>query len=293
MTKQESLFELPEREERTLVFKPIRHPLWTENKARLIARYLYYFVLITKHGAYIDGFAAPQNDDLRDNWSAKLVLQSEPKFLRDFWLCDINRSGIRAIREMVSEQPVVKGRTINILQGDFNKKIDEVLASGRIKPSTAVFCLLDQRTFECEWSTLTKLASYKCNKEIELFYFLGTGWMERAFSGIKKNKDTVKAWWGRDDWENLRALNGTVRADAFCQRFRSELGYAYAHAWPIYERGSTGKSMYHMIHCSDHEEAPKLMSRAYRTATRAPEPATQLELEFASAINEAKQEQSD
>jgi hypothetical protein len=94
-------------EERTLVFKPIRRPLWTENKARLIARYLYYFVLITKHGAYIDGFAAPQNDDLSDNWSAKLVLQSEPKFLRDFWLCDINRSGIKAIRKMVSEQPVV------------------------------------------------------------------------------------------------------------------------------------------------------------------------------------------
>jgi hypothetical protein len=82
----------------------------------------------------------------------------------------------------------------------------------------------------------------------------------------------------------------TVRAEAFCQRFRSELGYTYAHAWPIYERGSTGKAMYHMIHCSDHEEAPKLMSRAYRTATRAPEPATQLELEFASAFNEAKQE---
>jgi hypothetical protein len=137
MTKQESLFELPKREEKTLVFKPIRRPLWTENKARLIARYLYYFVLIRKHGAYIDGFAAPQNDDLRDNWSAKLVLQSEPKFLRDFWLCDVKRSGIKAIREMVSEQPVVKGRTINILQGDFNKKVDEVLPSGRIKPSTA------------------------------------------------------------------------------------------------------------------------------------------------------------
>jgi hypothetical protein len=43
-----------------LKFKPARHPIWTENKAKLIERYLFYFVLITKHGAYIDGFAAPQ-----------------------------------------------------------------------------------------------------------------------------------------------------------------------------------------------------------------------------------------
>ena len=35
--------------------------IWTENKASLIARYLYYFVLVTKHGTYVDGFAGPHN----------------------------------------------------------------------------------------------------------------------------------------------------------------------------------------------------------------------------------------
>lgn len=39
--------------------KAIRRPIWTENKAKLIERYLYYFVLITRHGTYIDGFAGP------------------------------------------------------------------------------------------------------------------------------------------------------------------------------------------------------------------------------------------
>ena len=54
------LFPMPER----MVLEPKvgrpQHSIWTENKAKLIERYLYYFVLITKHGTYIDGFAGPQ-----------------------------------------------------------------------------------------------------------------------------------------------------------------------------------------------------------------------------------------
>ena len=42
------------------MIKPLPYPLWTKHKATLIARYLYYFVLITKHGTYIDGFSGPQ-----------------------------------------------------------------------------------------------------------------------------------------------------------------------------------------------------------------------------------------
>lgn len=54
--------ELPERTETTPEprVKPLINPIWTENKAKLIERYLYYFVLVTHHGTYIDGFAGPQ-----------------------------------------------------------------------------------------------------------------------------------------------------------------------------------------------------------------------------------------
>src|SRR5690349_16399390 len=58
------------------------HPVWTENKAKLIERYLYYFVQVTKHGTYIDGFAGPQEPDKLDMWSAKLVVESEPRWFR-------------------------------------------------------------------------------------------------------------------------------------------------------------------------------------------------------------------
>src|SRR5712672_141396 len=50
---------LPATGPKRLTFKRPQHPIWTENKAKLIERYLYYFVMVTKHGAYIDGFAGP------------------------------------------------------------------------------------------------------------------------------------------------------------------------------------------------------------------------------------------
>ncbi len=76
-------------------------------------------------------------------------------------------------------------------------------------------------------------------------------------------------------------MNFEERAQAFCERFKSDLGYKYASRWPIYsrERGG-GRTMYHLIHATDHREAPYLMGRAYRTATKAPPPQEQLEIEF-------------
>jgi hypothetical protein len=40
---------------------------------------------ITKHGTYIDGFAAPQEAEHPDMWAAKLVLEMTPKWFRNFW----------------------------------------------------------------------------------------------------------------------------------------------------------------------------------------------------------------
>jgi hypothetical protein len=73
MKGQLNLFaNLPPPSDKPKLFKPARRPIWTENKAKLIERYLYYFVLVTKHGAYIDGFAGPQYEGKEDAWAAKL-----------------------------------------------------------------------------------------------------------------------------------------------------------------------------------------------------------------------------
>jgi three-Cys-motif partner protein len=281
MSGQGNLFsDLPPPIGKPLRFRPQQRPLWTEDKARLIERYLFYFVLITKHGAYIDGFAAPQDPENPSSWAAKLVLESKPQFLREFWLCDFSQEGADALKQMVAAQPRVRGRTIAIIEGDFNSEVDAILARSKIDEKTAAFCLIDQRTFECEWETVRKLAQHKKQTKIEIFYFLASGWLDRSIEGTTRNISTVERWWGRPDWAELRKMSTWPRAFAVAKRLKDELGYAYAYPFPIYDRQQRRRLMYHMVHASDHAEAPKLMNRAYFNATKAREPIDQVQFEL-------------
>jgi len=45
--------------------------LWTESKAQLIERYLFRFLMVTKDGTYIDGFAGPQDEQHLETWAAR------------------------------------------------------------------------------------------------------------------------------------------------------------------------------------------------------------------------------
>ncbi|SRR5579862_645009 len=283
MPIQQLLFDLPPvANDKPIRFAPVRNKIWTEQKAKLISRYLHLFVLITKHGTYIDGFAGPQYEDKKDAWTAKQVLESEPRWLKSFFLCDLEKTQIDELKDLVDEQPKRPRRHIEIHQGDFNSEVKSILTSDKINDRIATFCLLDQRTFECDWATVTALAATKSTEKIELMYFVPTGWFGRAVAGIKKDKDArMERWWGRKDWERLLDMNLEERAQAFCERFKSDLGYKYASRWPIYSREQgRGRTMYHLIHATDHRAAPYLMGRAYRTATKAPPPQEQLRLEF-------------
>jgi len=258
-------------------------PIWTEHKARLIERYLYYFVMITHHGTYIDGFAGPQEPDKPEMWAAKLVLESQPRWLQRFYLCELSKVGFAALETLRDAQPPRDAkkkepkRTITLKRGDFNQVIDTFLAEGNIPPKQAAFCLLDQRTFECNWTTVRRLALHKPSHKIELFYFLPAHWFGRAFHETH-DRSIIERWWGRDDWEMLGDMNDIARADLMCSRFREELGYAHAIAWPIYSREEgEGRIKYHMVHATDHPEAPKLMRRAYDRALQIKEPPEQLD----------------
>lgn len=276
---------LPERPSPEPLVKRLRHPVWTENKAKLIERYLYYFVLVTHHGTYIDGFAGPQEPDKPETWAAKLVLESEPRWLKHFHLFDNDKNQVEYLRALKSRQPVRdhKGkkiyRDIHIYEGDFNTRVNELLSAGTIKANEATFCLLDQRTFECHWSTVKALAEYKTqgNNKIELFYFLPIGWLGRALAAIQ-NEKILKDWWGRDDWSELRNMREQQRVEGFVERFVKELNYKSVKPWPIFERQSGGRIMYYMIHATDHPVAPGLMFRAYERAVQPKEPFEQLPL---------------
>jgi three-Cys-motif partner protein len=268
---------LPEREgKKVRIYKRIDQLIWSDHKARFIQLYLRYFVQITKHGAYIDGFSGPQYLDKLDAWTASLVLSSEPKWLRRFYLCELAPESVVCLERLVETQPVPRSksgrklpRKIEVVAGDFNVTIDRILSAGTITQKEATFCLLDQRTFECHWQTLVKLAQYKQppHNKVELLYFLGVGWLHRAFSGLK-NEETPLNWWGRPDWRDLLQMNCWSIAELVRKRFNEELGYKFAAAYPIFDRDEGNKIMYCMVHASDHEDAPALMVRAHAKAVR-------------------------
>src|ERR1022692_4195200 len=118
-------------------------PVWTDNKSHFIMRYLRYFVFITKHGTYIDGFAGPQEECLTDCWAAKLVLESEPRWIRHFHLCDEKKSQVALLDQLKAVQPEKTStgskivRDINTYRGDFNTKVDEILKTGSITEKEA------------------------------------------------------------------------------------------------------------------------------------------------------------
>lgn len=253
-------------------FKSLNYPLWTQNKARLIREYLRLFIFITKHGAYIDGFAAPQEAEHLETWAAKLVLELEPKWLRNFWLCDISKPGIIKLNELAAKH-ASKERHVQVIAGNFNETVHQVLNSGSIRETIATFALLDQRTFECEWETVVALSQHKKTNKIELFYFFATGWIDRSLAAVKKPETAAKVerWWGRADWLALKGMDSILRAKLLAQRLEDELQYRKATVYAIHSDRRRGRVMYHMIHASDHPEAHPLMVRAYRKISGRPE----------------------
>lgn len=269
---QNALFEMPPDRLEKIALKTPQKPVWTENKGLLVAEYLSLFLFVTRRGTYIDGFGGPQALEFPHSWAARLVLSLNTAgdhhfFLNRFHLFDLSPFQIKQLDKMIKE--VGGEQDIRLWPpSDFNKAMDALLVPDHL-PDQPTFCLLDQRCFECEWRTLERLAAYKSPK-IELLYFMPEGWLSRslAASARPEKLDEIERWWGGKDWDILRSCTGFKRAEIFIDRFQTELEYRFVHAYPIKERdpktGGEGRTMYYMIHCSDHPEAPKFMNRAYR-----------------------------
>ena len=177
MSAEDFLFELPPANLKVAERKfKERNPIWTGCKAKLIERYLFYFVQITYHGTYIDAFAGPQEIDKHEMWSAKLVMESAPRWLKHFFLFELKESQVELLKQMCDSQPSPDKaknepkRQIKIYPGDFNRNIITMLAENPIRDKEATFCLLDQRTFECDWASVKAIANHKKGgNKIELF----------------------------------------------------------------------------------------------------------------------------
>src|SRR5437016_14330813 len=101
MSDERFLFDLPPSDFKVAERKfNERNPIWTGCKAKLIERYLFYFVQITFHGTYLDAFAGPQESDKHEMWAAKLVMESAPRWLKNFFLFESDPSQVKLQEKM-------------------------------------------------------------------------------------------------------------------------------------------------------------------------------------------------
>ena len=246
--------------------KPTEGHLWTASKSKLIEEYIHRFLLVTRHGAYLDLFAGPQSETFNNDWSVKRVLERrsrENPSLRYYAVCDVNPDQIAHL-ETLAHLHSDKPHQFKIYNGDANEQIDAILDD---LPDMPTFCLIDQRTLECRWETVRKIASHKDRYKIEIFYFLAQAWFDRSWKSTK-DAEHLKNWWGRRDYQDFVHLGSVYRAEAVCKRFNEELGYVHVHPFSIHEKGEGSKTMYYMIHASDHPRAPVFMSEAYNHVRR-------------------------
>ena len=131
--------------------------LWTTDKAALVASYIHHFLFVTKHGVYVDLFAAPQDNE--EDWCIRRVLEGRTRgpAISYYAACDIDPQGIRALQDLAqrSEAP------FRVYRGNANDQVRQMLDDAQIRDNTPCFCLIDQRTFECNWSTVETIAKYK------------------------------------------------------------------------------------------------------------------------------------
>ena len=135
----------------------IEAPLWTIDKSRLIDEYIHHFLLVTKHGVYLDLFAGPQHATDAENWSVRRVLERRTEgnpSIRHYAVCDIKRKQADRLRNLGRNHP-----SFRVYEGDANERVHEMLEGAPITAKTACFCLIDQRTFQCHWSLLRKACS--------------------------------------------------------------------------------------------------------------------------------------
>lgn len=174
-----------------------RVPIHSNVKSKLISEYIAKYQMVTHGGLFIDGFSAPQSRSHPEAWTARRVLELEPKWIRCFWLCDLEATGLDQLAKLKAAHHLKpKSRSVFVMRGDFNQTIDLILKSPKLRRKTPTFALLDQRTAECHWRTVEKIAARSSGLKIEILYFLGTSWLHRSLAATSTDKTASE----KDAW---------------------------------------------------------------------------------------------
>ena len=242
----------------------IEAPLWTIDKSRLIDEYLHHFLLVTKHGVYLDLFAGR---------NTQLTPRIGPS--GGFWN-GAPRATLPFVTTRCATSSASRRTGCGILGGTTPRS-----ASMKVMPTSAFTRCWREHLLLRRRRASALSTSVRSNAT-------GLPWKQSHNTSVKAIRSRCSIFSRRSGWtalgpapatarnwrhggatgttQHFRTLRSVERAIALCKRFRDELGYAYAVPFAIHEKGAGSRTMYYMIHASDHPAAAGLMARAYLRA---------------------------
>lgn len=258
---------------------------WTRGKLDLLHRYLDAFTTASKSAGeriYLDLFGgqAVNRERLTGadlDGSAKIALSiSDPDFTQlRFFEQEPYASRLR--ESLNSDFP---SRHFEVVAGDCNSTISEVLARLSSLNWAPTFAFVDPTGPDIHWSTLESLARFKkpTTTKTEIWILLAAGMFTRTLptDGTVRPEDALKltTMYGTEQWRAIyegRLSGALTPADARKEyvnlmRWRLEqyLGYKWTH--PLEISNEQDHSIYHMIFATDHDAGNQIMTSLYKKA---------------------------
>lgn len=189
--------------------------IWTLIKLDALGRYLEAFNIALQgkpkpeysfKRIYIDAFAGTGECDVRINssiinaeGSVQIALQTKPSF-DEYYFIEQKKTHVAALNDLATQY---KEKNINILQGDGNQKLYEVISSINWKSSRAVL-FLDPYGMSVEWTTLEYISK---TEAIDVWYLFPISAVYRQaahdYNKIDDNKKkALTRLFGTEDWFN-------------------------------------------------------------------------------------------
>lgn len=276
---------------------------WTENKLEMLRSYLPQFLTASKglptwETVFIDAFAGEGIGLRRGTYemiegSPIIALEAgdDPYHFTKVRLVELSGRADTLQTELRERFP---GRDIEVVRGDCNAAIREVLAELRAVRWAPTFAFLDPDGMELHWSTIEavsdhkrgyrKTGSVKPEYLAEMFLLFPSHGLIRVLSAdpekvLPSHREKATAMFGDESWVEIHDLviDGEIdQVDAREEyvnlmrwKIENQLGYAYTHPFEI--RTSTAP-IYHMIFATNNQAGTRIMQSIYdHAAARHPE----------------------
>lgn len=259
---------------------------WTTRvKLEVLEQYLSAFTTAcskkSREIVYIDLFAGVPSNTERDTdqelvGSAELALRAEPPFTRLRYVEMPHKA--RALEGKLRD--LYPGRDVQVVGGDCNAVIDELLTGLQPWEWAPTFAFIDPDGMEVAWQTIEALAAHKkrSRTKVELWILFPAAGLMRTMA-LDARKVTEASYrrmdrlFGCSTWEHIynarrrNEISGTEAREEYVNLMRVLLhGLGYQHTHAIELRARHGSPNYHMVFASDSDAGEKIMRHLYRQA---------------------------